>query len=455
MGIDQDASSAADRRDPADGTAPLGRGSGDGDAREPRVGLSRRGLFGLIGAGAGGAALGAGAAVAAETFVASSTAGAGSNRTYPFFGTHQSGIATPAQDRLHFAAFDMTGTATRTDLIELLQDWSYAASRLTQGLEVSEQGATASPLSPPDDTGEAVGLPASGLSITIGFGPTLFTDASGTDRFGIASRKPDDLADLPGFRGDLIDQTISGGDLCIQACSDDPQVAVHAVRNLTRIAFGRAQIRWSQLGFGRTSSTSTAQTTPRNLFGFKDGTANLKAEDAGSLVDHVWVDPAAQPSWMAGGTYLVARKIRMTLESWDRSSLGEQEAVTGRDKADGAPLSGGGEFTPPDFSARNASGEPAIPHTSHVFLAHAEQNSGTQILRRGYNYVDGTTELGQLDAGLFFLSFQSRPEAFRAIQERLSQNDAMNEYIRHISSSVFAIPPAASVGGYVGAQLFH
>lgn len=427
------------------------------DPHEPgRARLSRRGLLGLLGAGVGGVAVGAGGTLAAGAIVNGAASPGTDSRTYPFYGFHQAGITTAAQDRLHFAAFDMTSTATRDDLIELLQDWSFAANRLMQGLEVAESGAGGPLLLPPEDTGEAVGLPASSLTLTFGFGPTLFRDATGTDRFGIAARQPADLTALPGFKGDLIDATISGGDLCIQACADDPQVAVHAIRNLTRIAFGRAQIRWSQLGFGRTSSTSTSQATPRNLFGFKDGTANIKSEDQAAVDAYVWAGAKAQGTWMAGGSYLVVRKIRMTLETWDRANLAEQQNVTGRDKAEGAPLSGGTEFTDPDFSATDAAtGLPKIPQDSHVFLAHSRQNNSVQILRRGYNYVDGNNEIGQLDAGLFFLSYQSTPANFVAIQRRLAESDAMNEYIRHISSAVFAMPPApASASEFVGSGLF-
>ncbi len=129
---------------------------------------------------------------------------------------------------------------------------------------------------PPDDTGEAIGLSASGLTLTFGFGPSLFEDAEGRDRFGLASRRPAALEPLPHFPGDVVDPALSGGDLCVQACADDPQVAVHAIRNLARIGFGTVAVRWSQLGFGRTSTTSRSQSTPRNLFGFKDGTANVQ-----------------------------------------------------------------------------------------------------------------------------------------------------------------------------------
>ncbi|MET0725878.1 MAG: iron uptake transporter deferrochelatase/peroxidase subunit [Leifsonia sp.] len=423
------------------------------DAVSPKPsGLSRRGLLGLVGAGAAGIVVGgaAGAAVAANAAAASSQR----NAVYPFFGAQQSGITTPAQDRLHFASYEMADGTTRADLIELLKDWSYAAARMTQGLDVTESGAVGgSPLAPPDDTGEALGLPAAGLTITFGFGPTLFVTESGEDRYGIAARKPALLEKLPRFSGDSLQPELGGGDLCIQACADDPQVAVHAIRNLSRIAFGRASIRWSQLGFGRTSSTSTSQSTPRNLFGFKDGTANIKSEDAKLVDDQVWVSRADSPAWLAGGSYLVTRKIRMTIETWDRTRLEEQQRVIGRDKGEGAPLSGGTEFTAPDFHAKNAAGSPAIDVTAHVRLAHPDENKGAQLLRRGYNFVDGNDSLGRLNAGLFFMSYQRSPQQFIDIQRTLS-SDALNEYIRHVGSAIFAVPPGARAGSYVGAPLF-
>jgi deferrochelatase/peroxidase EfeB len=419
------------------------------DAAAP-TGLSRRGLLGLVGAGAAGLALGGGSVAAIGLTTPN---GVGVSTVYPFFGTHQAGITSPAQDRLHFAAFDLAEGATRDDLIELLKDWSFAASRLTAGLDVSEAGAVGGPsLAPPDDTGEALGLPASGLTITFGFGPTLFTTDDGIDRFGIASAKPALLTKLPRFSGDALRPESGGGDLCIQACADDPQVAVHAIRNLSRIAFGRASIRWSQLGFGRTSSTSTSQVTPRNLFGFKDGTANIKAEDPTTVNDQVWVQKGDGPAWMTGGSYLVTRKIRMIIETWDRAQLQEQENVIGRSKGEGAPLSGGTEFSPFDFDAKSAAGQNLIPADSHVRLAHPKNNGGAQLLRRGYNFVDGNDELGRLDAGLFFISFQRSPEQFIAVQRALAR-DSLNEYIKHVGSAIFAVPPGAASDSWVGATL--
>ena len=412
------------------------------------AGLSRRGLLGLaIGGGVAGLAVGAGAGLAGGVALGRARAADDAHSAYDFFGAHQAGITTPVQDHLHFASFDMMPRTDRDDLISLLQDWSYAASRMVQGLEVSATGAVGGPAeAPPDDTGEALGLPAAGLTITFGFGPGLFENADG-DRYGIAALRPAGLERLPAFLGDDLDPQASHGDLCIQACADDPQVAVHAVRNLSRIAFGRARLRWSQLGFGKTSRTTATQATPRNLFGFKDGTANILADDTEALTDHVWVSTKDEPAWLAGGSYLVARKIAMLIETWDRVRLAEQDTIIGRDKGDGAPLSGGGEFTPPDFHGS------AIDENSHVRLAHPEQNDGVRILRRGYNYVDGNNALGRLDAGLFFLSYQRDPAQFITLQRRLS-TDLMNEYIKHVGSGIWAVPAGAKPGSYVGAGLF-
>jgi deferrochelatase/peroxidase EfeB len=426
----------------------------DAVAAADAAGVSRRGLLGFVGAGAAGLALGAGAGLAGGVAVARAAADTGAGASaYDFYGTHQAGITTPVQDHLHFAAFDMMAGTSRADLVSLLEEWSYAAARMTRGLDVSATGAVGgSPMAPPDDTGEAQGLPASNLTITFGFGPTLF-EADGVDRFGIASRRPPELHELPAFLGDDLDPLTSDGDLCVQACADDPQVAVHAVRNLSRIAFGRARLRWSQLGFGRTSKTTAAQATPRNLFGYKDGTANILADDGAALADHVWVAASDQPAWMAGGSYLVARKIAQLIESWDRVRLAEQDRIIGRSKGEGAPLSGGNEFTAPDFEKTDAAGAPAIDMAAHVRLAHPAHNSGARMLRRGYNFVDGNNDLGRLDAGLFFLSYQRSPEQFITVQRALA-SDALNEYIRPVGSGLFAVPPGAAPGSYVGAGLF-
>lgn len=412
--------------------------------------ISRRGLLiGGLGALAGGAAIGAGATRIGGGSCDASPAAARPTRS--FAGPQQPGITTPAQDRMHFAAFDVT-TGSREELAQLLRRWTEAGERMMRGESAGPTGPTSGPYdAPPDDTGEAIGLPPAGLSLTIGFGPSLFDG-----RFGLADRRPALLNRLPHFPFDKLDPARSDGDICVQACADDPQVAVHAIRNLARIGFGAVSVRWSQLGFGRTSSTSTAQDTPRNLFGFKDGTANVMAEETDALDDHIWVgrDDDPRAGWLAGGSYLVARRINMTIETWDRQSLRDQETIFGRTKSEGAPLSGGGEFTPPDFTLQGRDG-PLIDAASHVRLAHPSTNGGARMLRRGYNFVDGSTDLGRLDAGLFFIAFVRNPATnYIPVQNRLATTDLLTEYLQHTGSALFAVPPGVREGAFVGEALF-
>jgi deferrochelatase/peroxidase EfeB len=418
---------------------------GSTDVRLP----SRRGFL--------GAALGAAGAVAAGGTgfgVAKATEPSGSGdpssaQTVPFYGARQAGIATPAQDRLAFAAFDIT-TMDATAVQTMLGRWAAAAARMTAGDPI---GATETlPEAPPIDTGEALDLSPARLTVTVGFGPSFFDD-----RFGLAKRRPAALADLPALPGDLLDPERSGGDLCVQACSNDPQVAFHVIRNFARIARGTAVMRWSQLGFGRTSTTSKAQTTPRNLMGFKDGTNNIKAEDTADFDEFVWVGDETNQAWMHGGSYLVARRIRMLIESWDADFLGDQETVFGRTKDTGAPLTGHDEFDVVDLDAKK-DGELVIGADAHIRLAAPASNGGQKILRRGYSYTDGIDPAtGQLDAGLFFIAFQKDPrKQFVPIQRKLGGTDLLNEYIKHTGSGLFAVPPGVTeAGDWFGKSLFH
>lgn len=406
--------------------------------------FSRRRLFGAVGTGA--ALVGVGALAGHAT---ASGAEVPTSDVVEFRGEHQAGIVTPAQDRMHFVAFDIT-TDSRDEFVALLKKWTLMAERLTRGEETFDGGAVdGGQYNPPTDTGEALGLTASSLTLTIGFGPSMF------DRFDLASKKPAPLADLQHFPADNLDPARSGGDLCIQACADDPQVAVHAIRNLARVGFGTVSVKWSQLGFGRTSSTSTTQATPRNLFGFKDGTANLKAEDPTLLNDNVWVSADDDQEWMAGGSYLVARRIRMLIESWDRTTLKEQERVIGRSKGTGAPLGQKDEFDALDFESQGPEGT-FIDKTAHVRLASKENLGGVQLLRRGYNFTDGSDGFGHLDAGLFFIAYCRDPlTQFVPMQLALSRKDALNEYIQHVGSAVFACPPGVEESEYWGSTLFE
>jgi deferrochelatase/peroxidase EfeB len=405
--------------------------------------LTRRSLLRSAGIGAAGIGLAGSGYLVGQESAETSGEGAGS---VPFHGEHQAGIDTPAQDRLFFASFDLL-TESPAELRELMLEWTRAAAEMTAGEMIGDVNDVE--LAPPDDTGETVGHLASNLTVTFGFGPGLFEKRG----LGLAAKRPAALREIPPLPADELNAGESGGDICVQACSDDPQVAFHAIRNLARIGRGTVAMRWSQLGFGRTASTTRAQDTPRNLMGFKDGTVNIRAEDAEAMKRFVWVGDEG-PAWMRGGSYMVTRRIRMLLEIWDRSSLEDQELTIGRAKHSGAPLGGHDEFEPLPLDEQKR-GQPTIPADAHVRLASAQFNDGERILRRGYSFTDGVDEsLGELEAGLFFICFQRDPERqFVAIQRRLGAADRLNEYIKHVGGAVFAVPPGARKGGCVGEAL--
>jgi deferrochelatase/peroxidase EfeB len=436
-------------------TAPASEDGHDGPRPEEGRGLSagrmtRRTMLAgaaLLGAGAGlGRAVGVPPAEAAGTDALAAPVA--------FYGRHQAGIATPQQSQLAFASFDLT-TSSRPALRRLLERWTEAAAALTAGRPSraeppgSEQVAS--------DPGEAVGLPPSRLTLTFGFGPTLF-ERHGRDRFGLSRRRPRLLAPLPAFPGDRLDAGRSGGDLCVQACADDPQVAFHAIHVLTRLAGEDASLRWLQDGFW--SPVLPGRPTPRNLLGFKDGTSNIRAGDAAAMQRFVWVQPSDHPAWMHGGTYLVVRRIQIVLESWDSLTVAQQERMVGRHKASGAPLGAKQEHDPLDLHAANSHGTPLIPLDAHVRVAAASTNGGRRILRRGYSYSTGArpgpADRGghQLDAGLFFIAFARDPaRQFIPLQRRLATHDALGMFTVHTASAVFACPPGIGPGGFVGETL--
>jgi deferrochelatase/peroxidase EfeB len=384
-------------------------------------------------------------------------AAAQSHDIEPFWGKHQGGISTRQQAYTYVAAFDLE-TTKRADLIELMRVWTAAAARLTQG-----QTAVAAPEDPaaqPTDSGEATGLPPQHLTITFGFGPTLFTK-DGADRFGLAQHRPEALIDLPRFNGDQLVPERTGGDLCVQACADEPQVAFHAVRQLARLAYSAAKMRWAQAGF---YPSNLQKETPRNLMGFKDGTINVPATNPAMLDQFVWA--GTEGRWMQHGSYMVVRPIRIALEHWDRMKLSFQEQVVGRHKLSGAPLGRQHEFDTMNLDANDADGNPVIPENAHVRLAAAATNEGAQVLRRGYSYDNGLSFTAErwppwrqgmeFDAGLIFICFQRDPRTgFVKIFDKMSKFDMMNQFVTHVGGGLFACPPGAAQGGFIGQALLE
>jgi deferrochelatase/peroxidase EfeB len=370
------------------------------------------------------------------------------SRSHPFYAraarTPQGGIRTPPQRYCVFMSLDLSTTLAR-DLQVLLARWSASIARLqagdTIGMIVPARGDGVGV-----DTGEALDLGPASLTVTVGLGPGVFDE-----RFGLAGKRPARLAPLPALPSDRLRAAYSGGDLSLQACADDPQVAYHAIRDLARVARGTATVRWAVLGFGR-ASAGPHQSTPRNLFGFKDGTRNIQAE-----ADYRrWVWAGGDEGWLAGGTYQVVRKIEQNIEIWDADLISDQQRIFGRDKISGAPLTGGGEHTAPDFRALVPGGSgTVIDARAHIALAAHENNDGGKILRRSYNYTEGLNQYGLLDAGLLFVAYTNDPAHFVQIQTKLGAADRLNEYIAHIGSAIFAVPPAPRPGSYIGQPLFE
>lgn len=416
-------------------------GGSDGSGK----GYTRREMLKMSAAAGGGIALGASGlgailkmfgAAEAPPDAAGGERAAAANERLDFYGEHQAGIVTPQQTYMYLVGFKVTA-ADRKTLIGLLRDWTRFCDLSTGGASAVEANGR---LLPPSDSGESVDLPAAKLSVTFGFGPSLFTQG-GQDRFGLAARAPKHLRDIPRMPKDRIDEALSGGDICVQVCAEDQQVAFHAARNLIRLSAFTASVLWMQEGF----ISSPPGSTPRNLFGFKDGTANALHDSGAGYDDVVWCGED-EPDWMRGGSYLAYRKIRMLLEVWDRSSLKDQEDTFGRRKHSGAAYGKTGEFDPV------SPGE--LPADSHVRLA---KQDGAQMHRRAYSYTGGIdARTGSVDAGLLFLSYQRNPDKqFVPMLRLMSQMDKLNEYTVHIASGLFACPGGWKPGEYVGQRLLE
>lgn len=357
-----------------------------------------------------------------------------SDITYPFYGEHQQGIITPQQTYVYFLVLDLA-TESLDEVREVFKTWTTYAARLTQGKNVKEYAKNH--FVPPADTGEADDLSAYGLTLTFGVSPSFL------QKLGLQDKAPKALKDLPLFPRDQLKEEFSGGDICIQSCANDAQVAFHAVRQLVRVARSNVTMKWSQAGF---ISADKPTDTSRNLFGFKDGTAN--ANTVKDLNGQVWID---QPDWLKGGSYLIVRKIVMHLETWDRTSYKEQERTFGRHRISGAPIGEKEEFAPLDLDKLNHHGKPMIPDDSHSALAH---KTGKQMLRRAYSYSDGINpRTGQFDSGLLFICYQKDPEQFITIQNALGNVDRLNEYITHIGSGLFACFGGVKEGEFIGQAL--
>ena len=363
----------------------------------------------------------------------------------PFDGVHQAGILTEKPAHATLAALDSLAP-DRATLAAALQALSQRARQLAIGGAVPLLEMDA----PPADSGilGPVNAPDN-LTITIAFGASLFDD-----RYGLASQRPRELTQMPAFAIDQLDPAQTHGDVLLQICANEPDTVVHTLRELLRTVRGSLQLRWTIDGFQGAARGPTPHSSPRNLFAFRDGTANPVTSDAATMSKLIWAG-AGEPAWAAGGTYQIARIIRMHVEFWDRVGLNEQQNMIGRVRTTGAPLGGAEEFEDPRYDL-DPHGK-RIPLTAHIRVANPRTpaSADERFLRRGYNYARGYDAAGQLDQGLVFIAFNQSPaRQFVTVQNRLL-NEPMIDYITPVGGGYFFAPPGARGDvDWVGAGLF-
>jgi deferrochelatase/peroxidase EfeB len=367
----------------------------------------------------------------------------------PFYGLHQSGVTTARPPAGLVVSFDVLAKS-RADLERLLR-------KLTERIAFLMQGGPApaiDPKFPAPDSGllGPVVMPGN-LTMTVAFGASLFDS-----RFGLGAAKPVHLERMPQFPNDALEAESCHGDILIQICSDTPDTSIHALRDVIRNFPDLLALRWKIEGFNAgPRAANQPPVTPRNLLGFKDGTANPDPDDNLAMNRLVWVgSESSEPAWVAGGSYQVVRIIRNFVERWDRTPLQEQQTIIGREKMSGAPLAMAGEREIPDY-AGDPKGE-RIRLDAHIRLANPRngESQANLILRRPYNYSRGVSKSGQLDMGLLFICFQANlKDGFVAVQNRLN-GEPLEEYIKPVGGGFFfALPGVPAKGFYLGQSLME
>lgn len=367
----------------------------------------------------------------------------------PYHGPYQAGITTPRPSAGMIASFFVLAE-TLDDLERLFRTLTERIAFLTTGGRQPD----IDPKLPPAGSGIlGPDVQPDALTITVSVGVSLFNE-----ELGLARLKPRQLAAMQAHPNDALDAALCHGDLSIQFCANTPDTNIHALRDIIKTLPDLLVMHWKQEGSVPPIPARPGQPaeSARNFLGFRDGSANPDSNDAALMDRLVWVHPGqGEPDWATGGSYQAVRIIRNFVERWDRTPLGEQEAIMGRLKASGAPMDGGPtEYDVPDY-ARDPAGE-RTPLDAHIRLANPRtaQSDANLILRRPFNYSNGVTKSGQLEMGLLFICYQADLEAgFLTVQRRLD-GEPLEEYIKPVGGGFFfTLPGISDARDWIGRSL--
>ncbi len=332
-------------------------------------------------------------------------------------GRHQAGVTLPqpAQPNLLAVVADVTdGVAVGPLLAEL----GRAVHALTAGADP-----------------RLLGLPPGDLTVTIGVGPRLVRRA-GPSLPG--------AADLPRFSRERIAPRSRGGDLLLQICAGDPLLLPVVATALLRQAGDRVRERWRQSGRrGPDVPVTKGVSAPRNLLGFIDGIVGPHTD--AEQRRHLWL---AGPAPVAGGTIAVVRRMELDLPRFAALSVADQEAVFGRRRASGAPLSGGTVASDPQLGAKTPDGRYLVPADAHVRRAHPGVVGAGLMLRRSYSTDEPSP-------GLLFISFQNDLRTFTKTLAHMDGSDALLGFTTTTATATFLVLPGFDHQRPLGAGLFR